>query len=123
MVRAVVLTLIAGYVDAIGYLRLGGIYVANMSGNSIAVRIHSGLGPISTVLHRLLPIGAYVVGLLITRIVLDLGGRRLWRSVPRLCLTVESLLLVVLIGVSNIKRGDRNRGNRDGNSSGGDCAF
>jgi uncharacterized membrane protein YoaK (UPF0700 family) len=41
---AVLLTLTAGYVDAVGFLRLHGIYVANMSGNSIAIGLHSALG-------------------------------------------------------------------------------
>ena len=40
-VMAALLTCVGGYVDSIGYLHLGQIYVANMSGNSVALGIHS----------------------------------------------------------------------------------
>ena len=38
--EAVILPLIGGYVDGVGYLHLGGVYVANMSGNSIWIGLH-----------------------------------------------------------------------------------
>ena len=33
--RAALLCLIAGYVDIIGYIDLGGVFAANMTGNSV----------------------------------------------------------------------------------------
>lgn len=94
-VPAVVLTLVAGYVDAIGFLRLGGVYVANMSGNSVSVGIHAAHGSWSTVAERLLTIGMYVLSLLLTRMVVDAALERGFRRIVACCLLLEGGFLIV----------------------------
>jgi uncharacterized membrane protein YoaK (UPF0700 family) len=92
---AILLTLVAGYVDAIAFLRFGGIYVANMSGNSVAVGIHAAQGAWLTVLQRLLPIGSYVIGLLCARILVNFAGSM--RRMVMLLLLIEVGLLALFM--------------------------
>lgn len=105
MTSAIVLTLVAGYVDAIGFLRFGGIYVANMSGNSIAVGIHAALGPVATVLRRLLPVGAFVFAALCTRLAINVSERSSFRRIVGLCLLAEATCLAIFIVSENFVPG------------------
>ena len=73
MSLAELLTVLAGYIDAIGFIKLKGIYVANMSGNSISVGLHAAGAHWSIVITRLWPIFSYVVGLVTARILVDLA--------------------------------------------------
>jgi len=58
------LTAVTGLVDAVSYLRLGRVFVANMTGNVVflgfSVDPHSGLSPVASVVA----IGGFVVGVL-----------------------------------------------------------
>jgi uncharacterized membrane protein YoaK (UPF0700 family) len=105
IVVSLVLTLVAGYVDAVGFLRLGGIYVANMSGNSVSVGIHSALGPVSTVLQRLLPIGSYVIGLLFARIFADLAARKHLRRTVAFGIGAEIAFLIFFMTAAGLNAG------------------
>ncbi|GAB6844104.1 uncharacterized membrane protein YoaK (UPF0700 family) [Methylorubrum rhodinum] len=58
----VVLTAMAGFVDALGFIRLGGLYTSLMSGNTTQMAVALGHGePIHAVLPALL-IAAFLVG-------------------------------------------------------------
>jgi uncharacterized membrane protein YoaK (UPF0700 family) len=63
------LTVVTGLIDAVSYLRLGRVFVANMTGNVVflgfSVQPHSGLSPVAS----LVAIGGFVVG--------SFGGGRL----------------------------------------------
>ncbi len=58
---AVVLAMLAGFVDAIGFLRLGGMFVSFMSGNSTRLAIGIATGSGATLLAASL-IAAFVTG-------------------------------------------------------------
>jgi uncharacterized membrane protein YoaK (UPF0700 family) len=58
----VVLTALAGFVDALGFIRLGGLYTSLMSGNTTQLAVALGHGePLGAVLPALL-IGAFLIG-------------------------------------------------------------
>jgi uncharacterized membrane protein YoaK (UPF0700 family) len=56
------LTVVTGLVDAVSYLRLGRVFVANMTGNVVflgfSVERHSGLSPVAS----LIAIGGFLIG-------------------------------------------------------------
>jgi uncharacterized membrane protein YoaK (UPF0700 family) len=58
------LTVVTGLVDAVSYLRLGRVFVANMTGNVVflgfSLQSHTGLSPIASVIA----IGGFLVGAL-----------------------------------------------------------
>ncbi len=90
---AIVLTILAGYVDAIGYLSLGHVYVANMSGNSIAVGIHASRFEPWEVWRFAWPILSFAFGLLLSRVVVSWGVYRKWRSLAAPAIALEALAL------------------------------
>jgi uncharacterized membrane protein YoaK (UPF0700 family) len=102
---AILLTLAAGYVDAVGFLKLDGIYVANMSGNSVAVGIHLSQADWPTVLERLLPIACYVAGLFAARLLVDLAEVLHFRRFVAASLLVEILFLFLFIQSNALNSG------------------
>jgi uncharacterized membrane protein YoaK (UPF0700 family) len=95
---AAFLTWIAGFVDAVGFVSLGNIYTANMSGNSIAVGIHSVLRDWPETIRRFWPVAIYVIGLLFCRLLIEFGARERIRSMAAVAFLFEiSLLLPVFL--------------------------
>lgn len=86
---AAALTMLGGYVDAVGYFTLGHVYIANMSGNSIAVGIHSARGEWPEFWKFLWPVISYVTGLLVSRFVVTWGMNAGWRSIVAPAMLVE----------------------------------
>jgi uncharacterized membrane protein YoaK (UPF0700 family) len=93
----VLLTWIAGFVDAVGFIALGHIYTANMSGNSIAVGIRTFYNDWPEALIRLWPVLLYASGLLVCRLLLEFGARREIKRIATLTIALE---IALLIGVS-----------------------
>ena len=79
--------------DAEGYLALGQIYTANMSGNSIAIGIRAFEQNWPETLRRCWPVASYVAGLLAARILLEFAGREKVRSVAAIAFTIEIVAL------------------------------
>ncbi len=90
---AVALTCIAGYVDAVGYITLGQVYVANMSGNSVSLGIHLAWTNWPGLWHRLSPILGFSIGMLLSRFLVVWGDRRRVKSMAAIALSVEVILL------------------------------
>ena len=83
------LTAIAGWVDAIGFLSLGGFYIAFMSGNTTQLGIGLTHFDMSSVRLTAILLGCFVVGAFAGTLVHSLSGR--WQ-LPAVLL-FESLLL------------------------------
>ena len=94
MLVAALLTWIAGFVDAVGFVSLGGIYTANMSGNSVAIGIRTAAQNWPEMLHRLWPVAVYVAGLLLCRLLLEFGARQQIRAIASVAFAGEVALLV-----------------------------
>jgi uncharacterized membrane protein YoaK (UPF0700 family) len=97
---AAALTWTAGAVDAVGYLRLQGLYVANMSGNSVGVGIHAALGDPLAAWRKATPILGFFVGLVVTAVMLDWAKRRHLKRMLGSVLLVELGLLVLFGALS-----------------------
>lgn len=91
------LTWIAGFVDAAGFVALGQIYTANMSGNSVAIGVQAWDQHWLETLRRAWPVAVYVVGLLCGRISLEIAGREKVRRVAAVAFGIE---IVALLPVS-----------------------
>lgn len=102
---AILLTFVAGYVDAVGFLRLSGVYTANMSGNSIAVGMHFARSDWPTVLERILPIGCYVASLFVTRLCVDLALIRGFRRIAAISFLAETVFLILFVNSTGLNSG------------------
>lgn len=83
------LSAIAGYVDGIGFIHLGGLFVSFMSGNSTRLGVSAAEGDWANALHALLLIGLFVLGAAIGSLMVQ-GSSRYRQSV---LLLLEAVLL------------------------------
>src|SRR5581483_8908976 len=75
-VAAVALAGVAGFVDAAGFLTLGGVFTAHMSGNSARLGVRLGQGDLSAALPMLAAIALFVVGVAGGALASELWTRR-----------------------------------------------
>lgn len=97
---AVLLAWVAGFVDAVGYVALSKVFVAHMSGNTVAAASHLGAGTLSQVFRRGLPIPLFVIGVFCGAL---LGRAMQWKQFRRRfapSFVLEALLLCVFAGLS-----------------------
>jgi uncharacterized membrane protein YoaK (UPF0700 family) len=92
---ALCLTMVGGFVDAVGYIALFQVFTANMSGNSVHVGIYLGQQNWMNLLRPLCAIVSYVVGMLLTRITVEIAGRTGIRRIASFTLGVEAVLLAL----------------------------
>ena len=92
---ALFLTIVGGFVDAVGYIALFEIFTANMSGNSVHVGMYLGQGNWMQLLRPLCAVMSYFVGMALTRIAIEIAGRRGLRRIASFTLAVEALLLAI----------------------------
>jgi uncharacterized membrane protein YoaK (UPF0700 family) len=86
---------VGGYVDAVGFLTLAGLFVAHMSGNTVRLGVFVGDGDWSLAVQRLVPIIFFTVGVVVG-IALSETLRR--RSAPAPAARVLGIEAVLLLG-------------------------
>jgi uncharacterized membrane protein YoaK (UPF0700 family) len=94
---ALPLAWVGGFVDAVGFLTLAGLFVAHMSGNTVRLGVFTGDGDWSFAAQRLVPIIVFTIGVA-GGIALSEALRR--RSTPAPAarvLGVEAVLLLVFM--------------------------
>ena len=87
MFWAALLAGIAGYVDAISYIHLGGAFAANMTGNLVEIGIRGATGDWRRATWCLSLVVAFLLGIVASRLLL-----RAHRS-PRTALLIESAII------------------------------
>jgi len=104
---AVTLASVAGFVDAVGYITLLGVFIAHMSGNTAAMGAHLGQGKTVAALARAAPIPLFVVGVGGGAVLIEVLTRRAVRSTAAVVLGLEAALLlaVLLIGDAALAHG------------------
>ena len=90
MGRVALLCLVAGYVDAVGYIEFGGVFAANMTGNTVLLAIAGAQGEWHRVEIYVVTLGAFFLGALFASLV----KRALGRLFVPLLLEAALLLLV-----------------------------
>ena len=95
-VMLLALTLSAGYVDVIGYLVLGGVFTANMTGNTVLLGLHLSQAQGAAVLRSTAALAGFGAGLLIGALVVERGrGSGPWPPAVTRALAVEALVLAL----------------------------
>jgi uncharacterized membrane protein YoaK (UPF0700 family) len=90
---ALSLTVVGGFVDAIGYIALYQVFTANMSGNSVHVGIYLGEHDWTNLSRPLCAIVSYLGAMAITRIAIGVAGRVGLRRIASFTLAAEAVLL------------------------------
>ncbi|MDR7114278.1 YoaK family protein [Caulobacter sp. BE254] len=89
---------VAGYVDAIGFLKLGGFFVSFMSGNSTRLGVGIATGQWATVRTALTLIGLFVTGVVLGALV----ARRVGEARRSVILALEAALLTLAAALISI---------------------
>ena len=92
LARAGILCLIAGYVDAIGYTELGGVFAANMTGNSVLLVLAAARGETARAGSYLVTLAAFLAGAIAASIL-----RRATRQPVSALLAAAALLIVAAL--------------------------
>ena len=95
--RAVLLCLIVGYIDAIGYIDYDRVFAANMTGNTVLLSISMAGGDWVLALTRALTLGAFLVGALAAEFIKRAG----FRPTLPLLLSGAPLVLVYAVRLDN----------------------
>jgi uncharacterized membrane protein YoaK (UPF0700 family) len=88
--QATILTLVAGIADAVGYITMGSVFAANMTGNTVLAGIALAQGHWLDAWRHLAPLIAFFAGAMISRLLL-----RLLRT-PTAALLIEAALLAAV---------------------------
>jgi uncharacterized membrane protein YoaK (UPF0700 family) len=88
--QATILTVIAGIADAVGYITMGGVFAANMTGNTVLAGIAAAQRNYTDAWRHLAPLLAFFVGAMLSRLLLRLSHK------PTVGLLVEAALLAVV---------------------------
>ena len=85
--QAIILTLVAGIADAVGYITMGAVFAANMTGNTVLAGIALAQGHWPDAWRHLAPLIAFFFGAMASRLLLRLS------HAPTVGLLVEAALL------------------------------
>lgn len=94
---AVLLALVGGFIDAVGYLTLFGMFTAHMSGNTTTMGLGAGQGSWRLALHHAFPIAFFVLGVVGGGVLMELLVRRGAQRISAIGLAVEAGLLGALV--------------------------
>jgi len=70
--QATLLAIVAGMADAVGYITMGGIFTANMTGNTVLAGISLAEGHYELAARRFIPLFAFFLGAMLARLLLRL---------------------------------------------------
>jgi uncharacterized membrane protein YoaK (UPF0700 family) len=76
--QAGLLTIVAGLADAVGYVAMGGVFAANMTGNTVLAGLALGEGQFDLAARRLAPLGTFFLGAMLARLLLRLLRQPAW---------------------------------------------
>ncbi|MGH7985153.1 MAG: YoaK family protein [Candidatus Binataceae bacterium] len=94
---ALLLTWAAGFVDLVGYITLYQIYVAHMSGNTVALARHLSRMQWAGCARRGWPILTFIFGLLLGVVVADAEERKILRAPFPAIIMLELLLIGIFL--------------------------
>ncbi|PTT13181.1 YoaK family protein [Caulobacter sp. HMWF025] len=95
---AAALSGVAGYVDAIGFLKLGGFFVSFMSGNSTRLGVGLATGHLEAALTALVLIALFVAGVVLGALVANRAGE----GRRAMVMGLEALLLATAAGLISL---------------------
>lgn len=88
--QAGLLTIVAGMADAVGYVAMGGVFAANMTGNTVLAGLALGEGQFELAANRMAPLLTFFLGAMLARLLLRLLRR------PAVPLLLEATMLAVV---------------------------
>lgn len=95
-IMLVLLSCVAGSVDVMSYYRLGHVFTANMTGNTIMLGLAIGQGKVASSLHSLAALAGFFTGALIGASIIE-NTKKGWSYYVTLSVFAESLIILLLV--------------------------
>lgn len=99
---ALLLTFAAGSVDVAGYLAIYRIFTAHMTGDTVHLAEHLFSGQTGEAVKAAAVIGAFLMGSIAGRSLIEIGSRKHIRSIASATLLIESALIAAVILVAKV---------------------
>ena len=94
--QASLLTIVAGMADSVGYLTMGGVFAANMTGNTVLAGIAVAQHDYLRTWHHIAPLFCFFAGAMFSRLLLRLAHK----SMPSLLIEAALLALVDFLPIA-----------------------
>lgn len=88
---------VAGFVDAVGYITLRGLFVAHMSGNSVKLGVRVGHGDLAAAAPAGAAVLLFVAGVAAGTVAAELAARRKMRAVAAPLLGLQAALIAAFM--------------------------
>lgn len=95
-IMLVLLACVAGSVDVMSYYRLGKVFTANMTGNTILLGISIGQGNVASSLQRIAALAGFFAGALVGAYIIE-NTKKGWSYFITFSIFIETILISVLV--------------------------
>ena len=102
---ALALAGVAGFVDAVGFIVLRGLFTAHMSGNAAQVGVRLGHGDVAAAVPLIVAIALFIVGVALGTAVDELATRRGVRATTALTLALQAVVVAAFMAYGEARIG------------------
>jgi len=95
-VMLLLLAAVAGSIDVMSYYKLGHVFTANMTGNTILLGLSIGQGKLASSLHSLAALGGFFTGAFVGAFIVE-NTKRGWSYYITLSVSIECLIIFILV--------------------------
>jgi len=95
-IMLVLLTCVAGSVDVMSYYRLGNVFTANMTGNTVLLGLSIGQGNAASSFHQIAALAGFFSGALMGAYIVE-NTKKGWSNYITISLSIETTIVFILV--------------------------